>query len=308
MASRWRLALAVAVISALTCAVAAPASLAAPRSHLVVIVLENHEFDEVANNPDASFLNRLAARGALATAHHAITHPSLPNYLALLGGSTFGISDNCTDCEARGDNLALQLSRAGISWRAYMGGLPHPCFPGASSGDYAKRHDPFMYFPSIAKSPGRCAQVVPQTRLDADLRRRSLAAFSWLSPDLCDDAHDCGIARADRKLAALAPRITRQLGPHGLLLITFDEGSSDAGCCGRPGGGRVFTVLVGPDVRRGGRLRGAFDHYSLLAGIEDAFGLPRLRHARGADPLPLPFDDSAARSRAGAAIRRFWPL
>lgn len=127
-----------------------------------------------AANPAAPFLNQLAARGALATNYHAVTHPSLPNYLALLGGSTFGIGDDCTECEATGDNLALQLSRAGTSWRAYMGGLPSPCFPGATSGDYAKRHNPFMYFPSIAEDPGRCARVVPQTRLDADLRRGPL--------------------------------------------------------------------------------------------------------------------------------------
>lgn len=288
MAARCRLALAVAAISIAAGALAAPRpALAAARAHVVVIVLENREYDEVAANPAAPFLNQLAARGALATNYHAVTHPSLPNYLALLGGSTFGIGDDCTECEATGDNLALQLSRAGISWRAYMGGLPFPCFPGATSGAYAKRHNPFMYFPSIAEDPGRCARVVPQTRLDADLRRGSLAAFSWLSPDLCDDGHDCGIATADQKLASLVPRITRRLGPHGLLVVSFDEGTSDAGCCGDPGGGRVFTVLAGPDVRHGVRLRAAYDHYSLLAGLEDAFGLPRLHQARGARPLPL---------------------
>lgn len=289
MASRCRLALTVALVSLAACAAAAPrgALAAPPRSHVFLIVLENHEYDEVAGNPAAPFLNRLAARGALATSYFAIAHPSLPNYLALLGGSTFGIAEDCSSCEASGDNLALQLSRAGISWRAYMGGLPSPCFGGGASGTYAKRHDPFMYFPSIARDPGRCGRIVPQTRLDADLRRRTLPAFAWLSPDLCDDGHDCGIAKADSALAALVPRIIRRLGPHGLLVVTFDEGRSEARCCGQPGGGRVFTVIVGPDVAPGVRLRAAHDHYSLLATLEDAFGLPRLRHARGADQLPL---------------------
>jgi hypothetical protein len=289
VASRCRLALAVALVSLAACAAASPPSAlaTAPRSHVFLIVLENHEYGEVAGNPDAPYLNRLAEHGALATSYYAIAHPSLPNYLALLGGSTFGIGEDCSGCEASGDNLALQLSRAGISWRAYMGGLPSPCFAGAASGTYAKRHNPFMYFPSIAGNPGRCARVVPQTRLDSDLRRHSLPAFSWLSPDLCDDGHDCGVSHANAALAALAPRIVRQLGPHGLLAIVFDEGKSDAGCCGRPGGGRVFTVLLGPDIAPGVRLRAAHDHYSLLATLEDAFGLPRLRHARGADQLPL---------------------
>jgi len=269
-------------------ALAAPAAAGAANrarpadSHLVVIVLENHEYDEVRGNPEAPYLNRLADRGALATRYYAVTHPSLPNYLALLGGSTFGIEENCTACEMPGSNLALQLSRAGISWRAYMEGMPHSCFGGAEAGKYVKRHNPFLYFPSIFAAPGRCANVVPATRLGADLRRRSLPAFAWLTPDLCSDAHDCEIAFADRQMAQLIPRITRQLRPGGRLVLTFDEGTSDAG-----GGGRVMTVLVGPGVPPGTRLGRRFDHYSLLAGIEDRFGLPRLRRARQASAFPL---------------------
>ena len=262
------------------CAAAAAASGPTERSHVVMVVLENHEYDEVIGNPDAPFLNGLARRGTLATRYFAIAHPSLPNYLALLGGSTFGVAENCTGCSARGSNLALQLSRAGISWRAYMEGLPHRCYRGDAAGDYVKRHNPFMYFPSIAASPRRCANVVGYPRLEADLRRHSLPAFAWIGPGLCRSAHDCGIGVADGRLAKLVPRLTRQLGPHGFLVVTFDEGSGDGGCCGVARGGRVATVLSGPDVRRGARLARAADHYSLLATIEGAFGLPRLRHAR----------------------------
>lgn len=276
-------------IASIVASQASPARQPVKRSHIMLIVLENHEYDEVIGNPQAPFLNRLATRGALATRHYAITHPSLPNYLALLGGSTFGVTDNCLDCTAPGLNLAAQMSRAGVSWRAYMEGMPHRCFTGDSSGEYAKRHNPFVYFPSLTSVPRRCARIVPQSRLDADLRRRSLPSFAWLSPGTCNDAHDCGIGAADRYLAKLVPRITRQLGPRGVLMITFDEGSSDAGCCGTPGGGRVMTLLVGPTVRRGVHLRRSYDHYSLTATIEDAFGLPRLRHARGARPLSAAF-------------------
>lgn len=267
-------------------------------SHVFLIVLENHEYGEVVGNPRAPYLNGLARRGALATRYYAIAHPSLPNYLALLGGSTFGVRENCTDCVARGANLALQLSRAGISWRAYMEGLPRACFDGAAFGDYVKRHDPFMYFPSIASDPRRCAHVVPATRLDADLRNRSLPAFAWLSPDLCNDAHDCGIEVADRNLAKLVPRLTRRLGPDGLLVVTFDEGATDSGCCGVAGGGRVMTVLKGPEVRRGARLRRHYDHYSLLATLEDRFGLPRLRHARGTIALQAALYAKTAHARS----------
>lgn len=267
-------------------AVAATPAAASPRaSHVVLVVLENHEYEEVVGAPEAPFLNRLARRGALATGYHGVAHPSLPNYLALLGGSTFGIGANCTECSVRGDNLAAQLSRAGVRWRAYMGGMPRACFRGAEHGTYVKRHNPFMYFPSVASVPRRCARVVPEARLDADLRRRTLPALAWLTLDLCDGAHDCGIATADRHLAGLVPRITRQLGPRGLLIVTFDEGTSDAGCCGGARGGRVATILAGPRIRPGARIRRPASHYSLLAALEDRFALPRLRHARGTRPL-----------------------
>ena len=289
MAIRARTAatLALLALAAWAGGAAAKEPLPPPASRIVLIVLENHEYDQVVGNPEAPYLNQLARRGTLATNYYAVTHPSLPNYLALLGGSTFGIDENCTDCAARGDNLALQLSRAGIEWRAYMEGLPHRCFAGSEGGEYVKRHDPFVYFPSIAGSRRRCDRVVPASTLDADLRRRSLPSFAWLSPGLCNDAHDCGIAVADRHLAKLVPRIVRQLGPRGILIVTFDEGTSDAGCCGVAGGGRVMTVAIGPGVPRGTLLSRSYDHYSLLGGLEECFGLPRLRRARQARALPL---------------------
>jgi hypothetical protein len=168
-----------------------------------------------------------------------------------------------------------------------MEGMPHACFRGEQAGGYVKRHDPFMYFPSIAADPRRCLNVVPTRRLRADLKHHSLPAFAWIGPDLCYSAHDCNLATADLRLSRLVPRIAGQLGPRGLLLITFDEDKGEAGCCGAAGGGHVFTVAIGPGVPRGARLKRAYDHYSLLAGLEDRFGLPRLRQARQARALPL---------------------
>src|SRR6185312_1438704 len=87
------------------------------------------------------FINALARRYALVRSMYAITHPSLPNYLALTGGSPFGITSDCTDCHVpTATSLADQLTAAGLSWKAYMEDLPHPCFRGASAGDYAKKH------------------------------------------------------------------------------------------------------------------------------------------------------------------------
>jgi hypothetical protein len=205
----------------------------------------------------------------------------------MTGGSTFGITEDCADCHAPGPNLATQLSAADVSWRAYMGGMPRPCFRGAEVGDYAKKHNPFMYFPSVASSSSLCARDVPETQLRDDLARRRLPSFTWISPDLCEDAHDCGFGAADAYLRRVVPPLLDQLGPGGLLVVTFDEGTTDAGCCGNASGGRIATILLGPAVRPGTRLRHTYTLYSLLATIEDRFGVSRLRNARSVPALQL---------------------
>jgi predicted small lipoprotein YifL len=120
-----------------------PSTASLPRSrasHVVLLVLENREYAE-AMAGGSSYVVGLARRGALFTDYHAITHPSLPNYIALLAGNPLGIASDCTDCSARGATLVDQLEAAHRSWRAYMEGLPHPCFRGAEAGGYAKKHD-----------------------------------------------------------------------------------------------------------------------------------------------------------------------
>jgi hypothetical protein len=254
-------------------AVAAPA-------HVAVIVMENKEFNEVIGSRAAPFINGLARRYALARGMYAASHPSLPNYLALTGGSTFGIASDCTECSiGAGSNLATQLSGAHVSWKAYMEDLPHPCFAGAGAADYAKKHDPFIYYTAVRQDPRLCKQIVPLTQLGADERSSSLPAFVWITPNLCHDMHDCSVATGDRFLSTLVPPLLRSLGPGGVLFLTWDEGSSDAGCCRLASGGHVATIVAGPGARRGAELTRPTDHYSLLQTIEDLFGLGQLRNA-----------------------------
>jgi phosphatidylinositol-3-phosphatase len=262
-----------------------------------VIVLENREFDEVVGSEEAPYLNALIERGALATRFYGLLHPSLPNYLALLGGSTFGIADNCTDCLARGPNLVTQMSSAGLPWRAYMGGMPQPCFPGAAAGEYVKRHNPFMYFPSITSRPGLCRRIVPESSLSEDLAARELPEFAWITPGLCDNGHNCPIDASDAYLRQRIPGLLRQLRPTGWIAITYDEGTSDASCCQSAVGGRIVTLLLGPGVRAGVRLPRPYTPYSLLATLEDHFDLPRLRHARDATTMASAFRDDRRQVR-----------
>ena len=250
-------------------------------AHIAVIVMENEDYRDIIGSPSTPFINRLARRSALAQRMFATTHPSLPNYLALTGGATFGITSDCTSCHVAARGLGDQLSAAGVSWRAYMEDLPHPCFHGDSAGDYAKKHDPFVYYDHIASTPAQCDHVVPMRELANAERTDTLPRFVWITPNLCHDMHDCDPATGDRFLARLVPPLLRALGRNGLLFLTWDEGSdSDGdGCCRLAAGGHIATILAGPGARAGAVLRTPVDQYSELQTIEDLLRLPRLRGA-----------------------------
>lgn len=275
-------------------ALGAAAKLPASRSsHLVTIVLENEERSSVIGSPSAPYANALARRYGSMTQSYAVTHPSLPNYLALTSGSTHGIESDCTGCGVAAPNVVDQLEARHVSWKAYLEDAPGPCFLGASHAGYAKKHNPFAYYADVAGSKERCAKLVGFDALARDLREGTLPAYAWITPNLCDDGHDCGVAASDRFLARTVPALLRELGPHGLLVLTWDEGSSDRGCCGEAAGGQIATILAGPDVRRGAREATPIDHYGVLGSIEAVLGLPRLGHA--AEPRSGSFEGLLAR-------------
>jgi hypothetical protein len=238
--------------------------------------MENHEYESVIGNPDAPYLNGLAATSALATSFYATSHPSLPNYLALTGGDTFGIDSDCTGCHVGARNIVDQLEDAHMTWRAYIEGMPRSCFTGAFAGRYAKKHNPFVYYDGVTSDATRCAKVVPLTDLSRDMR--SLPRFVWITPDQCNDTHDCSVRTGDDFLSRLLPPLIRALGHHGVLFVTYDEGTSSRGCCGFARGGQIVTIATGP-AGRPGRYAQPLDHYSLLRAIEDGFSLPRLGRA-----------------------------
>ncbi len=274
----------------------APPSVRLPDfTHVVVVVFENHEASSIAGNADAPTFNELARRYATLTKYDAVAHPSLPNYLALVSGSTHGISSDCTDCVVHARNLADTLAAAGKTWKTYAEDLPYPGFTGGSSGRYAKKHDPFLYFRDVARSRARRDRVVPFTRLGRDLARHRLPDFSLVVPNLCNDMHDCSVATGDAWLKAhVVPLLHSPELRGGVVFVVFDEGTSDTG-----GGGRIAALALGPTVRRGSRFTRATNHYGLLRTIEDAWRLPRLGFSahRNADRRDL--EEVGVRARRG---------
>jgi phosphatidylinositol-3-phosphatase len=261
----------------------APPPAAVPAfSHIFVIVMENHEYGDVIGRPDAPFVNGLAGRYGLATNYYAASHPSLPNYFALTAGSTLGIASDCTTCYVNATNIADQVESSGRSWKAYMEDMPAPCYMGASSGNYAMKHDPFMYYTDIRNNAVRCAaHVVPFTQFGVDMTSGQVPNFVWITPNMCNDTHDCPVATGDAWLGNVVPRITGSAAFRngGVLFITWDEGSSNASCCGDAWGGHVATLVISPRSIPGVRSSIAENHYSLLRTIEDGFGLSHLGSA-----------------------------
>jgi hypothetical protein len=249
---------------------------------VVLVVMENHEASAIVGSSEAPYMNRrLIAGGRVFTRYTAVAHPSLPNYLAMTSGATQGKagSDAVSAGGIRARNLFHELSRAHVRWRAFEETMPVRCYrpysAGSAPGRYALKHDPAMAYASVAGST-LCRRVVPLSALDP----ARLPAFSFVTPNECSDMHSCGIATGDRWLSRHIPPL---LSAGAIVLVTFDEGTTDAG-----GGGRVLLVEDGPGIRPGVANHHPFDHYSLLAALERRFGVRLLGAARTSTPIPLP--------------------
>jgi phospholipase C len=256
--------------------------LARPPDHLVVVMEENHSFEQIIGSPAAPFLNRLAADGTLLTQYYAITHPSLPNYVALLSGGT-PIENNCHACAFAGPTLVDQLEARHISWAAYFQGLPRPCSTVAGSGAYTEAVDPFMHAVDIRHHPSRCDRVLPFRRFHPDLAAGRLPTVVFVMPDLHHEMHSGPVQVADAWLQRLVEQL--QASPvwrsDTRLVVTFDESTRHdvrICCAGLGRGGRIPTIIAGPRIPQG-RDPTPYTRYSLLRSIEAAFGLPFLGHA-----------------------------
>ncbi len=258
-------------------------------SHIFTIVLENKEYQTLIGNSSSSYFSSLARTYALATQYYAISHPSLPNYLALTSGNTFGLNSDCTTCFQSVSNIADQIEASGRTWKAYMESMPSPCYIGNSpNGLYAQKHNPFLYYDDIRTNSSRCtSHIVPFTQFATDLSSNQLPNYVWLTPNMCDDTHDCPLADGDAWLSQVVPSILKSpaFTQGGVLFITFDEGKTDNGCCNDAAGGQVATLIISPFVKKDWQSSTQATHYSLLRTIEDAWKLPPLGDARNSTAM-----------------------
>jgi hypothetical protein len=262
-----------------------PVRLVPAFDHIVMILLENKEISTVIGNPQMRNFNRLAKENTLLTQHYAIMHPSLPNYLALVGGDTFQITQNCEDCFIDARSLADEIEESGRTWKTYQEHMPEPCFIG-STLRYVQKHNPFIYFNAIRLDQARCQRsIVPLTELETDLNNNTLPNFVFITPDLCHSAHDCDLKTVDEWLTPWVERLQSYppLAKNGLIILTWDEGQGQHTCCElSEGGGRVATILISPNAKKGFQDETQYTHYSILKTILQAWDLPEIGHS--ADP------------------------
>lgn len=266
-----------------------------PLSHVFVIVLENHAYQSVIHNPNMPLLNHLAASYGLAANYYGVTHPSLPNYVALISGHTFGSHSDDPAQRFAGKTLVQQMMTKGLSWKGYIESLPSPGYTGDYAGSpmvYAKKHDPFMLFTTIVKDRAIADRVVPLSQLEHDLNNGQVPNLAFIVPNICHDMHG-GYTCTDKvQLERVGDAFVGRLVKHimaspawignAVIFVTFDEGSygiSDF-FSRLYGGGRVATIVIAKTGVRSYISHTRFDHYSLLRTLEEAWNLPLLGHAK----------------------------
>ena len=248
------------------------APLATGTPHVMEIMMENESPADLIGNTSAPNINALAQNYGIATESYSIGHPSEPNYLEMLSGSNWGVTQDNTpqqdDISSGASTIVNQFEMAGISWRAYLESMPSAGYTGGDTGGlnqyggdyYLQRHNPFVYFPAVTPSD-LDANVVPLTNIPAmasDLDAADPPAFVWVTPNTVDDMHDGPMlpdgdtvpTLGDSWLGSFIGNIqsTSWYGAGGQIILQWDEGeesdTSGVGTAGEGGGGRIITLVV----------------------------------------------------------------
>lgn len=237
--------------------------------HVVIVIEENHSYSDIHGSSAAPYMNGLASSGALFTQSFAIEHPSEPNYLDLFSGSNQGVTDDSCPHTFTTPDLGDALLDAGFTFGAYSEDLPSAGSTVCSNQKYARKHDPWVNWPSI---PG--STEMPFTSFPTDYT--TLPDVSFVIPNLDNDMHDGSISRGDTWLKDnIGGYAQWALTHNSLLIVTFDEGS---------GSNQIFTVFYGQNVTQGSYSE-HIDHFDLLRTLVDMYGLTPMGSASSATPI-----------------------
>ena len=240
-------------------------------SHVFVVVEENHSYSSVIGSSSMPYLNSLVSKYGLATQYYANTHPSIGNYFMMTSGQI--ITNNDSFCSTlTQDNIVRHLMTAGKTWKSYAESLPSVGYTGCSGYPYARKHNPLSYFSDVANSSSEKLNLVPFTQFASDMKNGTLPNYSFIVPNLLNDAHDGTLSQADTWLKNnIGPLLASSLfQKDGILVIVFDE-SVDTDTA--EGGGHVAAVVIGPKVKPGYKSTTNYQHQSTLRTLMKALGI-----------------------------------
>jgi len=239
--------------------------------HTVVVIMENHAYSDIIGNPSAPYIAGLRTAGASFTDSHAVTHPSQPNYLALFAGDTENLTDNSCPHTFHSANLASGLLASGQTFLGYSESMPAFGYTGCNSGNYARRHNPWVNYDNVPATVNLTFNAFP-----ADYTE--LPTVAYVVPDLCHDMHDCSVATGDAWLASrLDGYVQWAMSHNSLFILTFDEDNGTAT-------NQIATIFIGPMVQSGDYPT-RIDHYTVLRTLEDMYGVPPTGKAANAEPI-----------------------
>jgi Phosphoesterase family len=278
--------------------------------HVFFVFMENENYgsaeapanhgDYIVDNPAAPYLNgAIAYNGSLLSQFYATTHPSDPNYLAVTGGTTFGMTTNPTVADEsqmiRGTNLGDELEAAGKTWKAYAEGMAYPCDPTShdtpSGGYYLPDDEPFMLYADVIENQDRCeAHNQPLSQLGVDLGTVGTTPnFVWFAANDVNDMESGGVRTGDTWLSQIVPEILSSpawMTQRSLLVISWDEGHTQAFGPDYPN--HVATYVLGSQglVKDDYVSQLRYTDFSLVGTIEDALGIgPMTSNDEYAQPL-----------------------
>jgi acid phosphatase len=254
----------------------APPPSTAPFGHVFILVEENANYSDVIGSSKMPYLNGLANQYGLATRYYADTHPSIGNYFMWTTGQILTNDDSQTPLSfpVSADNTVRELIAAGKTWKQYADSIPSVGYIGGDStccgGQFYTRHAPLPYM-TDAQTASQRTNIVPSTQLATDISNGTLPNYGFITPDGCDDAHDCGLDVADNWLKTNIDPLIRspQFQKDGLLVIVFDESESD----NAKGGGRVAAVIISPFAKCGYKSTTVYRHESVLRLMLEGLGV-----------------------------------
>src|SRR6058998_3059180 len=247
---------------------------------LVVVLMENKNLNEVYG--PAPYMTQLADQYSFSQGWSSITNPSQPNYIAIMGASTFGVGGDGNHPNLNHPTLVDIIENSGHTWNAIAEGSGSGC---SINPDRGEDHFPFLSYTTITGSAARCASLHSGGPTDVVAALNAGTNFIWFTPTDQHNMHDNSVASGDAWLQSWVPGLLTAMGSKkAALIIMFDEAYTSPPY--------IYMGFSGPATKLAYKSTASYNHYSLLKLVEDVWGGGNLGQGDVTAPSPLEFFNS----------------